>query len=286
MKNWRWVRQTGAMLLAVAAALLCACEPRPGTAEATPTPELPVITVALPGVTPAATQSGAQTNEGSGNNASAITDPERYRELDGVAEPGDVLAMVESYEEALAINPDVIGWVTIPGTSIDYPVVRTGDNEFYLDHNIQQQESKHGSVFMDFRNADSTQQKHIILYGHNMKNGTMFHDLLNFKQASFFAKNRIVYFNWNGVETMWEIYLATTIPSNDDHWINYVETRFDDNDAFADYMADMTAYARTVSSAMVYENTVITPADQVLTLTTCTYETDGSRFAIQARRVR
>ena len=266
-----------------AALMLCSCEAKTPPPEApAPTAELPVVTAELPGLTAAPLPSGGA----AGNEDPSAADPERYKELNGIADAGDMLPIVPSYEAALGVNTDVIGWLTVPGTSIDYPVVRTVDNEFYLDHNIEQVPSKHGAVFMDFRNADASQQKHIVLYGHNMKNGTMFHDLLNFKRETFFAENRIVYFNWGGTETMWEIYVATVIPSNDNHRINYVETRFANSNAFAEYMADMTAYARTVSSARVYENTVISPSDQVLTLTTCTYETDGSRFAIQARRVK
>ncbi len=109
---------------------------------------------------------------------------------------------------------------------------------------------------------------------------------MNFKQKSFFSENRIISFNWDGTDTMWEIYLAATIPMVDGHRINYIETRFAGNSAFEEYMADMAAYARTAPSSTVSDSIVIGQTDQVLTLTTCTSEPDGSRFVVQARRVR
>ena len=114
-----------------------------------------------------------------------------------------------TYDEARQQNRDVIGWISIPGTSIEYPCCAHGRQRI-LPACIytKEEESKHGAIFTDFRNADRGQQKHIILYGHDMKNGTMFHGLLNFKQKSFFAENRIISFNWDGTDTMWEIYLC------------------------------------------------------------------------------
>lgn len=273
---------TAAGMALAAVLLLGGCSLTGNVLPPAHTDALPVVTVTLPSndapVRPERTPApGAADN--------TINSNVDYSSLDGVAEPGDVLPIL-TYDEARQQNRDVIGWISIPGTSIDYPVVRTDDNEFYLNHNILKEESKHGAIFMDFRNADRGQQKHIILYGHDMKNGTMFHGLLNFKQKSFFSENRIISFNWDGTDTMWEIYLAAVIPLVDGHMINYVETRFADNAAFESYMVDMAAYARTAPSSNVSDAISIGQADQVLTLTTCTEEDDGSRFVVQARRVR
>ena len=240
---------TAAIMLA-AVLLLGGCSLTGNVLSPAPTDALPVVTVTLPS-NDAAVRPERTPAPGVDNAINSGTD---YSSLDGVAEPGDVLPIL-TYDEARQQNRDVIGWISIPGTSIDYPVVRTDDNEFYLNHNILKEESKHGAIFMDFRNADRGQQKHIILYGHDMKNGTMFHGLLNFKQKSFFSENRIISFNWDGTDTMWEIYLAAVIPLVDGHMINYVETRFADNAAFESYMADMAAYARTAPSSAWMQRT-------------------------------
>lgn len=279
MQGKNFVRLIAAALIS-SSLFMCGCSLVSTDSEPDTTNDLPVITVTLPPKT-----TSAPTRTPAPTVGTAIEPNSDYSYLDGVAKPGDVLPTL-TYSEAKEQNSDVIGWLTVPGTDVDYPVVRTTDNEYYLNHNILGEESKHGAVFMDFRNADADQQKHIIIYGHNMKNGTMFHSLLNFKQKSFFTENRIISFNWNGTDTMWEIYLAAVIPLVDGHMINYVETRFEDNDEFASYMTDMIAYARTAQSSVVSDSAAVSGTDQVLTLTTCTYEADGSRFVVQARRVR
>lgn len=263
--------------LGLAAALLSGCSAAPDAQNKENVKPLPVVTATLPGNEPAPQRTPAAAAQGS-------TDLD-YSSLDGVAGPEDELPLLD-YEQAQAQCANVIGWLSVPGAGIELPVVRADDNEYYLNHNILDKQSKYGAIFMDFRNADKEQQKHIIIYGHDMKNGTMFHGLLNYKQKSFFNENRIISFNWDGTDTMWEVYLATTIPTVDGHMINYVETRFADSAAFEDYMADMAAYARTAPSSTVSDTVSISQADQVLTLTTCTYEADGSRFIVQARRVR
>ncbi|MEA5058572.1 MAG: class B sortase [Candidatus Pelethousia sp.] len=204
-------------------------------------------------------------------------------ELNGIAGPDDVLPMHESYEEVKALNDDVIGWITIDGTIIDYPVVRAADNDYYLGRDVEKRKSAYGAIFMDFRNADPAQQKHIILYGHNMKNGTMFHDLMNYKQKSFFDENRTIRLLWDGVDTRWEIFLAYIIMPNT---IYHIYTGFGDDQQFADTMNQTIEYAKTVKPSNVDPTVTIKPSDQVLTLSTCTYEYDGSFFAVIARRVK
>lgn len=227
-----------------------------------PTPELPVSTPdsSVPG-------EGELTEE----------------ELTGIARPGDKPPEKKSYEEFKKINSDVIGWLTVPGTVIDYPVVRCSNNEYYLGRDVNKKKNAHGAIFMDFRNADPLQQRHIILYGHNMKNGTMFHDLMNYKQKEFFNKNRTIEFNWDGVETKWEIYLAYLIPPNQ---IYHINTLFGDAKNFADVMNDTIEFAKTVTPSNILEDVTIKETDQVLTLSTCSYEYDGSFFAVCARRIK
>ena len=202
-------------------------------------------------------------------------------DLVGIANPEDRLPSIASYEEAKALNPDVIGWIQIPGTNIDYPVVRCEDNNYYLGRNVEREKSRYGSIFMDHRNADPDQQRHIIIYGHNMKNGTMFHALMNYKQRDFFNKHRIINLMWDGVNTVWEIYLAYIVKPE----IYHIHTRFGDGENFAKVMMDTIEYAKTVKPANMVDNMKILPSDQVLTLSTCTYEYDDTFFAIMARRI-
>ena len=274
------------LLLLLCFAAMAACAPDvPVNIEAqSPAPEPTQAQFPTPTapITPLPTASQPNAN---GENLNANPDEEEYSpdELNGVADPNEQLPSHTSYDDAKAINPDVIGWLTIDDTLIDYPVVRTVDNNYYLGHDVERNKSKYGAVFMDFRNAETYQQRHIILYGHNMKNGTMFHDLNNFKQKDFFDSHKIIKFYWDGVDTEWQVYLAYIIMPNT---IYHIHVRFADDQAFADIMNQTIEYAKTVKPMNYDPSVTIGPNDKVLTLSTCTYEYDGSYFAVMAKRIK
>ncbi len=281
------------MLLCAALLLFASCEQVGGAfpsntpiqGKATSTPTLPPIVAQTPALT-----STPLPGETDGPAVVPTEGGDEYTldELNGVAQDEDVLPFLASYEEAKETNPDVVGWISIPGTSINYPVARCDNNEYYLGRNVEKQKSRYGTIFMDFRNADPEQQRQIVLYGHNMKNGTMFHDLANYKQQDFFDQYRTINFIWDGTATVWEIYLATVIPALDEYGstIDYTRTRFPNDENFVGNMAEMIAYAKTMSPSIVDDSVTISATDQVLTLSTCTYEYDNSRFAVLARRVK
>jgi len=265
----------GALLCALLFSSACAQVPSGQNAIATPTP----AASATPAPTPSRSPSAVGLPSGTPASVSA-------EDINGVAGPGDVLPVLPSYAEYKAKNDDVIGWITVPNTKIDYPVVRTADNEYYRTHNVEKNESKYGAIFMDFRNADREQQYHIILYGHNMKNGTMFHDLNNYKQHSFFEKNRVITFDWDGAQTQWEVYLAFVWHEGGPVYWHTLFNSTTPADNFADYMNEIVAYMKSDKYTVLDDSVVIKPSDQVLTLSTCTYEYDESRYVVSARRIK
>src|SRR5699024_4709303 len=93
------------------------------------------------------------------------------------------------FEGLLAQNEDVVGWITIDDTKIDYPIVQAGDNLTYLNRNFYGEETRAGSIFMDYRNNLAHDNKNIIVYGHRMRDGTMFQQLTKFLEADFVEKN-------------------------------------------------------------------------------------------------
>ncbi|MGL4797173.1 MAG: sortase domain-containing protein, partial [Paraclostridium sp.] len=90
----------------------------------------------------------------------------------------------EKKENLSSKNTNFKFWITVDNTNIDYPVVQSKDNEYYLSKDFYNQDSSSGSIFMDYRNKFD--DKNIILYGHNMKNKTMFNNILKFKEENFF----------------------------------------------------------------------------------------------------
>lgn len=109
---------------------------------------------------------------------------ENKRQLDSQEEPEENLPEID-FEGLRAINKDIVAWIQIPGIGVDYPVVQGKDNEHYLHYTFDGKENKAGSIFLDYRNrADFTDSK-MILYGHNMKDGSMFSNLKKYQNTAF-----------------------------------------------------------------------------------------------------
>lgn len=178
--------------------------------------------------------------------------------------------------DARAINSDVIGWIIVPNTSIDYPILQTDDNEFYLDHNLEREISKSGAVFLDVLNNDPAQQRHLMIYGHNMKDGSMFHDLNNFKKKDFFRHAEpITIWLW-GQERTYDIY-AQSLPSTD---LDFRQTEFDNDASYVSYLQAMRELSKHQRDSITLDQ-----SSEIVTLVTCTYEYDDLRCLVQGIRV-
>ena len=88
-------------------------------------------------------------------------------------------------------NPDVYAWITVPGTQIDYPILqRENDNTYYLTHTIDHEEKTEGAIFTENYNSTDFGDPNTVIYGHDMKNGTMFRSLLDYQDREFFEENK------------------------------------------------------------------------------------------------
>lgn len=97
------------------------------------------------------------------------------------------------FAELRKINEDIVAWIQISGIGVDYPVVQGEDNEYYLHHTFRKEANKAGSIFLDYRNrADFTEQR-VLIYGHNMKDGSMFRGLRNFLDDEFLKEHHLLY---------------------------------------------------------------------------------------------
>jgi sortase B len=177
--------------------------------------------------------------------------------------------------EAHQANADVIGWLTIPNTNIDYPVVMAKDNTYYLTNSAEKKPSKAGAIFMDCRNADAYEQHHLIIYCHNMRDGSMFHDLRNYKLEDFFNNNRLIELTIGDTEMAFEVYAAFVVEVDK---VGFTTTHFGSAEDFAQYMNQLAALSKFSTGV------TIMPSDQVLTLSTCTYELENARYIVQARK--
>lgn len=100
------------------------------------------------------------------------------------------------YQALYAQNSDLAGWIQIDGTGINYPVMQSKQNpDFYLKHNFEKADSPHGCPYVQANCDLQTPSDNILMYGHNMKDGTMFSDLLQYKRESFWEQHRIIRFD-------------------------------------------------------------------------------------------
>jgi len=176
----------------------------------------------------------------------------------------------------LEINRDVVGWIKIPDTSIDYPVLQADDNEYYLDKDIYRNKNKAGSIFMDYRVKLDGSDKHIIIYGHHMRDGTMFKDLMKYKDRDFFYNNNIIQFDTLYREMEWEVFSVYVTEAS----FNYIKTQFNTPSEYEHFLTTIK------NKSLFPAEVVLTANDEILTLSTCTYEYDDARFVVHARRVK
>lgn len=169
------------------------------------------------------------------------------------------------------INEDVLGWIEVPGTEIDYPVVQGEDNDFYLDHDIKKNKSIHGSIFMDYRNRLEKDQN-LIIYGHHMKDGSMFKDLTRYKEEDFFSNNRDIYLDIEGERQKYKIFSLSVLRAN----VDYIKTSFHSKEEFLSYIEGIK------KDAYLYRDFDFSGEEKILTLSTCSYEFKDARTVIHA----
>ncbi len=184
------------------------------------------------------------------------------------AEPEGYAPLVVDFDELKDINPDIVAWIAFDNIDISYPVVQR-DNSYYLSHTFEGKENAAGCIFMEETNAADFSHSHTILYGHNMKNGSMFGMLKNYKEQNFFEENRYFTIYTPEAEYRYEIFSVRTVSV--EHGL-FTKTDMDE-EAFEAFLADLSSHSNHAS------DTDLTGKDRVVTLSTCTYS-DDLRFVV------
>ena len=190
--------------------------------------------------------------------------------------------VLHKYEDLYNQNKSLIGWVKIADTVIDYPVMQTVNNEYYLDHNFHQEYDKNGSIFLDASCSVYPRSTNLIIYGHHMKSGKMFGSLQSYQNESYFKEHRYIEFDTIYEEGTYEVMFVFRDKVYSQEDVNFKYYEFIDansEEEFNSYMDEMAAIS-------YYDTGVVAQyGDQLLTLSTCDYQQDNGRFVVVARRV-
>lgn len=176
----------------------------------------------------------------------------------------------DNYKKLKSENADYKLWISIPEFKIDYPVVQGEDNEFYLNHDFYKNKSLSGSIFIDYRN-DVENDKNLIIYGHNMKNGSMFNKITKYKEANEFKKGKIKIIE-NNMEYTYEVF-SVFVEDEGNHMLKNEFNSVDEYDEYIDKLKKKSMFKKEVKNTD-YQN--------IITLYTCSYEYEGARTIVVA----
>lgn len=174
----------------------------------------------------------------------------------------------------LTINSDVVGWLRVPNTNIDYPVVQANDNDYYLKHNLYNEKDKNGWIFMDYRNNNYELDANTIIFGHNMYySGVMFGTLADAYKKNWYTNpdNLTISFDTIYESNEYEIFSIYKVPKTSD----YLKTYFANDEEFNEFI-DLIK-GRSVEDFGVE----VKPGDKIITLSTCSNHTE--RLVIHAK---
>ncbi len=185
-------------------------------------------------------------------------------------------------KELKNMNKDFVGVLSIPDTIINYPVMYTKGEDYYLRRSFDKKQSDAGTLFIDKHNNIDPIDDNIIIYGHNMKNGTMFHELLNYKKENYYKEHKYIYFNKVDNSEKYEIIS-----------VFYSKVYYETDNVFKYYKfynasneEELNDYVKNIKELSLYNTNVDAKlGDKFITLSTCEYSQENGRFVVVAKKV-
>jgi sortase B len=190
--------------------------------------------------------------------------------------------VLDEYKNLVNKNKKLIGWLKIDDTNIDYPVMQTSDNEYYLEHNLNQEYDKNGSIFMD-KDCDVLKPStNLIIYGHHMKSGKMFGELDKYSDFQYYQDHRYIDFDTIYEKGIYEVMYVFRSRVYSEQEVVFKYYQFIDAQSEVEFNSNMNEMA----SASLYDTGVTASyGDRLLTLSTCDYQEKNGRFVVVAKKV-
>ncbi len=189
------------------------------------------------------------------------------------------------YAEIYAQNTDLVGWLTIDRLQLDFPILQTDNNDYYLKRSFTHKYTELGNPFLNCENSVKTLDRNTIIYGHSTRTSNkIFSKLFDYRTVRGFVNNPVIEFNTIYKDYKWKVYAVfitnATKSGDNGYFFNYIFTNLSSDAAFESYIAE-------IDRRKLYTTGVdILPSDKILTLSTCLYDFDSARLVIVARMVR
>ena len=188
----------------------------------------------------------------------------RFIESDTSDKVNDAVQHQYSMKKLTDLNPDTYCWIKVSFTTIDYPVVQSYDNDFYLYHNFNKGWSKSGAIFADYRNSrDIASNRNLIIYGHNMVDNSMFQPLIDYSKHESYFRNGIIELITKDAMYYYEVFSIC----EEDPFSGYIRTEFTDDEQGNE---EFVQFLRSMEERSIFHKDVILDADtKMITLSTC-----------------
>jgi len=196
-------------------------------------------------------------------------------------ETGQPVQVLPEYAELFTMNPDLVGWIQLPGTKLDYPVMQTPQEpNYYLKRNFHREKSSHGCIYVQEDCNVFTPSENLTIYGHRMRDGSMFYPLESYKKQAFYEDHRIIRFDTIRERHQYEIFAVFLTSATKGKGFAY-NTFVDGAD-----QTDFDNFVARCKKLSLYD-TGITPTygDKLITLSTCEYSQNNGRLVVVARRI-
>lgn len=180
-------------------------------------------------------------------------------------------------------NTDIVGWLEIENTNINYPVLQGADNNYYMTHNYKNEKSKNGSIFLEANYNWNIPSNNLLIYGHNLGNGMMFQELLKYEKKSFYQEHPVIRFTTAEEDTEYEIisvFKSRVYYKSEKNVFRYYY--FINNESEEEY----NEFVKNAKNASLYPiDATASYGDQLITLSTCSYYVEDGRFVVVGRKI-
>ena len=212
---------------------------------------------------------------------------EKYEEtaiVENTEEQKEETERMLQVKELQGQNADIIGWLEIENTNINYPVLQGTDNSYYMTHNYKKENSKNGAIFLDANYNWNIPSNNLLIYGHNLGNGMMFQELLKYEKESFYQEHPIIRFTTTEEDAQYEIisvFKSRVYHKSEKNVFRYYF--FLNNESEEEY----NQFVKNAKNASLYSiDTTANYGDQLITLSTCSYYVEDGRLAVVGRKIK